>query len=654
MASPRTAPAVRLLSCGVSSTVAGGRNAIITIGQAVIPEKQLNHTGFVAGAWLGCTLLFLGACAGHLEFPSMGDPLPSSAKLETSPSLKELTLRYSDSCGQLQELSLGDRLQEALQEGIRRTFKTVMSDGGDGTTTPDHVIQVDLVDSSFNLNKEALYDRAPASLQLNAVARIYDRKGTLLRQTDIKIARQERLRLEQLAKNCNYMIEPFIHDAVIDFAVRVVLNARSAVGGQEITLDSAEPNPSTVPPSSASASSLAEQPRSPALPPSALRFKAMLLDENSNLILEGGEHVRVRLDVINTGIHPIEDASASLTGTPAVIEQFPTTRLKIPPLSPGQTKSLEFVATLPLLTQPLRAEIHVRVAESDGSAAPSQTLLFTVAPTKPRSDDIDELPAQASTLQQRHIYLVSIGLSSYLDRRILSRKYASRDAETVARYFQTFGGVPSSNIHLLVDWKAFHSHMEKAFSGWLRSQPTSGAVVIVYFSGHAMVSQAGEVMLIPYDGASTATTLYPLKAIESVLAKLNAKQAILIFDGNVSQLQGGSEMNVTPRWDLTGGNTIRLIAGEGLSHRLDDDSHQHGLFTYYLLRGLRGEADSNRNGEVTLGEITDYVRQKVTWASKSQFESVQRPQVIPALKAGATAASLVLTALPSLTASETP
>jgi len=476
----------------------------------------------------------------------------------------------------------------------------------------------------------------------------------LLRQTDIKIARQERLRLEQLAKNCNYMIEPFIHDAVIDFAVRVVLNARSAVGGQEVTLDSAEPNPSTLPAPSASASSLAEQPRSPALPPSALRFKAMLLDENSNLILEGGEHVRVRLDVINTGIHLIENASASLTGTPAVIEQFPTTRLKIPPLPPGQTKSLEFVATLPLLTQPLRAEIHVRVAESDGSAAPSQTLLFTVAPTRPRSDDIDQLPAQASSLQHRHTYLISIGLSSYLDRRMLSRKYASRDAETVARYFQTFGGVPSSNINLLVDWKAFHSHMEKAFSGWLRSQPTSGAVVIVYFSGHAMVSQTGEVMLIPYDGAAAATTLYPLKAIESVLAKLNSKQAILIFDGKVSQLQGSSEMNVIPRWDLTGGNTIRLIAGEGLSHGLDDDSHQHGLFTYYLLRGLRGEADSNRNGEVTLGEITDYVRQKVSWASKSQFDSAQRPQIIPALKPGDTAASLVLTALPSLTASETP
>lgn len=498
MASPHTAPAVRLLSCGPSSTVTHGQSAIIIIGQAVIPEKQLNHTGFVAGAWLGCTLLFLGSCAGHLE------------------------------------------------------------------------------------------------------------------------------------------------------------NARSAVGGQEVTLDSTQPNPSTLPASSTSASSLAEQPRSAALPPSALRFKAMILDENSNLILEGGEHVRVRLDVINTGIHLIENASASLTGTPAVIEQFPTTRLEIPPLPPGQTKSLEFVATLPLLTQPLHTEIHVHVAEGDRSAAPSQTLLFTVAPTRPGSDDIDQLPAEASSLQRRHTYLISIGLSSYLDRRILSRKYASRDAEMVARYFQTFGGVPSSNIHLLVDWKAFHSHMEKAFSGWLRSQPTSDAVVIVYFSGHAMVSQTGEVMLIPYDGAAAATTLYPLKAVESDLAKLNPKQAILIFDGKVSQLQSGSEMKVTPRWDLTGGNTIRLIAGEGLSPGLDDDSHQHGLFTYYLLRGLRGEADSNRNGEVTLGEITDYVRQKATWASKSQFDSAQRPQIIPALKPGDSAALLVLTALPSLTASEMP
>jgi hypothetical protein len=279
----------------------------------LIPGKLFNRRGQAAGAWIGCALLFVTACVKHLEFPPMGDPLPASAKLEIPPSVTELTVRYNDSCGRVQEIPLGDRLREALREGIRRTFSTTFDEG---ITTADYVIQVDVLDSSFDLNKEVLYDRAPAVLHLSATARVYDRKRALLRQTDIKIARQERLRLEQLSKNCDYMIEPFIRDTVIDFATRVSLNARLAAGGQEPAA-STDPNQTSAGHSRAMSVSTSPD----------LQFKATLLDENSNLLFEGGEHVRVRVDIVNTGTSVIEQASASLTGTPTIIERFPAPTL---------------------------------------------------------------------------------------------------------------------------------------------------------------------------------------------------------------------------------------------------------------------------------------------------------------------------------------
>ena len=82
--------------------------------------------------------------------------------------------------------------------------------------------------------------------------------------------------------------------------------------------------------------------------------------------------------------------------------------------------------------------------------------------------------------------------------------------------------------------------------------------------------------------------------------------------------------------------------------------HRHGLLTYYLLKGLRGEADTNRNGTITFGELAGYVRQKVAWAAKTQFNQEQRPLLFPPLKPDDQAASLVLTTLHSLTSSETP
>ena len=617
--------------------------------------NRLRDMRILTESWIGAALLVLAGCATHLEFPPMGTPLAASAKLETSSTLKDLTLRYTNTCGQLQEVPLGERLQDALQQGLHRTFDRVIVDGGETTGPPDHVVQVDLVDSAFDLNKEALYDRAPAVIHLNAIARVYDRTGTLLRQTDIAVSRQERLRLEQISKNCDYIIDPFIQDTSIDFATRVALTAKQIAGSYDSlsSTESTTPLPGTLAVAPALSPTPADQPNGPAAS-STLRFKALLLDENSDLLLEGGEHIRVRVDIVNTGSTLVEQASASLSGTRLALEHFPTTVLRIPPLQPGQTRSLEFVATLPLLAQPEPAEIRVIVEEHSGAAAPPQTLSFTIAPTGTRGDDVDQVSPQALPVQSSDTSVIAIGLSSTLTQQIPSRKHAAHDAETVAKYFQTLGGVPSSNIALLTDRKATSAQIEKTLREWLPTRSTKDGVVIIYFSGQAMVSPRGEVFLVPYDGTKTPTSLYRLSALESVLAKLNPRQAILIFDGKTAAIIDQTKTPATPRWDLDGENTIRMIAVEGLATGIDDDNHRHGLFTYYLLRGLRGEADTNRDGKITFGEVSGFVRQKVTWASKSQFNVTQRPQMIPLLKPDEKAADLVLTTLPSLAASETP
>ena len=329
-----------------------------------MPRGILTAFPSVACGGLGCGLLLLTACAPQFTFPPMGEPLASSAKLETTPSIKNLTLRYTDSCGQPQEIPIGDQLEAALREGLRRTFKVVDENTGDESGA-DHLVHVDLVHSSFMLKQDGLYDRVPADLRLNAHAKISNRAGEVIRESDIAVARQERVRLEQLPKNCNYMIDPFVHDAVVDFATRVSFDAKLAVSGQAAPT-AAGPQPSDLSPE----------------PGGALRFKAILLDENNNLTFEGGEHLRVRIDVINTATTPIDQASASITGTPAIIEQFPTTTLRIPPLQPGQTKSLEFIATLPMTKEPLHGEIQVHLSESNGTPAASpQTLTFTVVST---------------------------------------------------------------------------------------------------------------------------------------------------------------------------------------------------------------------------------------------------------------------------------
>jgi hypothetical protein len=604
---------------------------------------------------LGFAVFLVTACASHLEFPPMGEPLDHTAKLEIPASLKKLTAEYTDSCGHLMQIPVGSRVEEALVESAYRTFKRVVYEGGGSKdATPDVLVRVDLVSWSFSLDKEYLYDRAPAKLQLNAMARVYDAKGDLLRETEIKTSRQERLRIEPVQKNCDYVIDPFIQDSVVDFASKVALDARQAFGPQPARQATTQPlsAPIAKPAETAAAASVIPPVQAAgASSPSNLRFKAMVLDENSNLILEGGERVRVRVDIVNTGATAIQRATASLTGTPSFLEQFPTTTLSVPPLQPGETKSVEFVATLPPTVEPQKANLQVAVTEMGGApSAASQTLSLTIHPTGAKADDVDQIPAALAGFQRPHTYVISIGLSSYRDPQIAPRKYASLDAEMIAHYFQSLGGVPASNIRLLQDWKALKPDIDEALLDWLPSHMNKDAMVIVYFAGQALVSPKGDVLLVPYEGSPTAPSrLYPLKDLESALSRLKAKQVVLLFDGMVSKLPGDPKAkSVAPKWDHGTGAILHLLGGEGLTKGLEDDKHRHGLFTYYLLRGLRGEADTNRDGDVTFEEVAGYVSQKVSWASKAQFNADQHPQILPPLKAQQKSGSILLTKATSI------
>jgi hypothetical protein len=219
------------------------------------------------------------------------------------------------------------------------------------------------------------------------------------------------------------------------------------------------------------------------------------------------------------------------------------------------------------------------------------------------------------------------------------------DAQMVSNYFQALGGLPASNILLLQDWKAIRSDIDEALLDWLPPRMNKDAVVIVYFAGLASVSSTGETFLVPYDGtAMTPSRSYPLKDLEAALSRLRAKHTVFLFDGIVSRMGPDSKAKTAlPQWNPIGSSTLHIIGISGIGQGLEDNQHQHGLFTYYLLRALRGEADTNQDGDVTLGETVAYLTQKVRWASKTYMNQEQRPFAVPAISPTDPSAALILT-----------
>jgi hypothetical protein len=581
----------------------------------------------------------------------MGPRLANSVKLTFDPSFTNLKMQYIDGCNSPHELNVGEEVESIMIDAASQNFTAVTITGGvPAQIPPDKEIAVTLQRSDLKLWADNVYDRVPADITLETLLTFKDATGTELGRQTLSIAHNQRLILEPSNRRCDYgNIQEFVHDAGIALStqfIRAVRTQLAATGG---------PTPASMDRAlTQSAPPMAAMQAKGTL--SAISFKATVLDENSDLVFEGGERIRVRIDLMNGGEQELLGATATLTGTASLLAQFPTTSLAIGRLQPGQSRSIEFAATLPQSVQQQKAEIHVTISGSGTTQIlpPVQTLALSIHPSSIKTDDVDHIPAVTTGFQQPHTYLLSIGIGSYRDQQIPSRKFASLDAAMVSSYLQSLGGLPASNIRLLQDWKAIRSDIDEALLDWLPPHMNRDAVVIVYFAGLASVSSTGETFLVPYDGtATTASRSYPLKNLEAALARLKAKQTVFLFDGAVSRMGPDNKTKtILPQWNPTGSSTLHVIGLSGIGQGLEDDQHRHGLFTYYLLRALRGEADTNRDGDVTLGETVAYLSQKVRWASKTYMNQEQRPLAVPTISPIDPSAALILTKIAAIQGTE--
>ena len=599
------------------------------------------------GLW-GCEKL---TSAFHrTPLPDMGPRLANSVKLTFDPSFSNLKMQYIDGCNSPHELNVGEEVESIMIEAASQNFTAVTVTGGIATPIqPDTELVVTLQHSGLKLWTDNVYDRVPADMTLETLVTLKDAAGKELGQQTVSIAHHQRLILEPSQRRCDYgNIREFVHDTGIALStqfMRAVRTQLAATNGTTPVTVAASPTR----PISPTATIPAQGARS------ALSFKATVLDENSNLVFEGGERMLVRIGLMNGGEQELQGVTATLKSTAAVLAQFPTTTVVIGRLQPGQSRSVEFVATLPQSIQQQKAEIHVVVSDSGTrSQPPTQTLPLSIQPSGLKAEDVDTVPAVTEGFRQPHTYLISIGIGSYRDQQAAARKSASLDAEMVSNYFQSLGGLPASNVRLLQDWKAIRSDIDEALLDWLPPHMNKDAVVIVYFAGLASVASTGETFLIPYDGAATtAARAYPLKNLEAALSRLKAKQTVFLFDGIVSRMDPDSRTKAAPpQWNSTGSSTIHVIGTSGIGRGLEDDQHRHGLFTYYLLRALRGEADTNRDGDVTLGETVAYLSQKVRWVSKTQMNQEQRPFTVPVIRPTDPSADLVLTKVAAIQGAE--
>lgn len=251
--------------------------------------------------------------------------------------------------------------------------------------------------------------------------------------------------------------------------------------------------------------------------------------------------------------------------------------------------------------------------------------------------DVDVPPLSASKPQHNR-FAVVIGVEQYR-QGLASVEFASHDARVMRDYLTKTLGFPEENVAMLVNDQAAKSDIEKYIERWLPNRVEAGSSVLIYYSGHGApnpITQEG--FLVPYDGDPTflEITGYSLKRLYDQLGKLPAKDIVVMLD---SCFSGTGERSVIAKGVrpvvinvenplLAGEKIVVLTAGTGAQTSSTYHQKSHGLFTYFLLKGLQGAADMNQDSKIDLAELYSYLKPQVQGMARREFNNDQAPQLL--------------------------
>ena len=236
-------------------------------------------------------------------------------------------------------------------------------------------------------------------------------------------------------------------------------------------------------------------------------------------------------------------------------------------------------------------------------------------------------------------YALIVGISHYENLPANAQlKYPDRDAADVyTTLISPDGGqFPPENVHRLLDSEATVANIRRELEQWLPSVTNPDDRVLIYFAGHGFVS-SGKAYLAPYDVDvhNIAGTAYPMEQLGKVIgSEVKGKWKVLITDachsGAITPEADRAQVNQT-LLDLHN-SLFSLTASRDREQSFEgaDWGGGHGVFTYYVIQGLSGAADTNHDGVVTADELAEYVHTNVRQAtSGSQNPTSERGSFDP-------------------------
>lgn len=210
--------------------------------------------------------------------------------------------------------------------------------------------------------------------------------------------------------------------------------------------------------------------------------------------------------------------------------------------------------------------------------------------------------------QKSDIYVVAVGIANYqnLSDLILPEK----DAKAIADLYKT----QTENVILITGKYATKARVLKSLKNQF-SRAKEEDIIVFSFSGHGYPGG-----ICPFDMSAKDGSGVSYREIQTILKQSRAKRKVIFADACFS---GGFRGNVvTHQHNDSDAEVLLFLSSRGGEYSIESPFMMNGVFTTFLLRGLRGGADADLNQKITAKELFQFVSRGVKDRSKDKQHPV--------------------------------
>lgn len=207
------------------------------------------------------------------------------------------------------------------------------------------------------------------------------------------------------------------------------------------------------------------------------------------------------------------------------------------------------------------------------------------------------------------IYVVSVGISDY--KSISDLTLPEKDALSIAELYKTH----TKNVIIITGKYATKARILKSLKDQF-NRAEAEDMILFSFSGHGYPGG-----ICPYDMSDEDNSGISYREIQEIMKQSSARRKIIYADACFS---GGLRDNGSSagHQEHQKSEVLLFLSSRNGEVSIESPFMTNGLFTSYLLRGLRGGADTDRNRKITAKELFIFVSQGVKEQSKDRQHPV--------------------------------